>query len=156
MVELIFENRKLIRLVVCKFHVAAHQFSRVGHVDFVLVLAQAIDAQEENLHASIGHAVNKHRPEAQAAHPAIISLETGLSLEEHLKDVVACGSLEGFGDASTVFWRELQKRRPLRAYRLLRLSPQCGGSHDDCDWYVCVLQRAIQEVECRNLRSLST
>ena len=88
-----------------------------------------------------------------------------------------------------------QKRRPLRANRLLRLSRECGGSHE-CDCNVCVqsswesdedsflvptlhfqvpmlssiveipvssftgtsspfwiLQRAIQEVECRNLRS---
>ena len=59
------------------------------------MLANAIDVHGDTLRASIGHAGNQEPP-------AIISLDTGLCLEEHLKDVVAGGSLEGCGDASTV------------------------------------------------------
>jgi len=71
-------------------------------VAFVSVLAYAINVHGDTLRASIGHAGNDHRLGAQEAPPAIISLGTGLSLEEHLKNVVAGGSLEGYGDASTV------------------------------------------------------
>ena len=71
-------------------------------VAFVAVLAHAINVHGDTLRASIGHAGNDHRLGAQEAPPAIISLGTGLSLEEHLKKVIAGGPLEGYGDASTV------------------------------------------------------
>ena len=83
---------------VCSQRANTHIF-----IALVSVLANAVNAHGDTLRASNGHAGNDHRPGAQVAHPSIISLETGLSLEEHLKDVVAGGSLEGCGDSSTVF-----------------------------------------------------
>ena len=71
-------------------------------VAFVSVLAYAIKVHGDTLRASIGHAGNDHRLGAQEAPPAIISLGTGLSLEEHLKNVIEGGPLEGYGDACTV------------------------------------------------------
>jgi len=70
-------------------------------VAFVAALTYAIKNHGDALRASIGHAGNDHRLGAQEAPPAIISLGTGESLENHLKEVIAGGPLDGYGDAVT-------------------------------------------------------
>ena len=114
-----------------------------GFVALVSVLANAIDVHGDALRASMGHAGNQEPP-------AIISLETGLCLEEHLKDVVAGGSLEGCGDASTVLGKicnAVEDRKGAVHFELslnfddldivTPVTNTTGGSHE-CDWNVCV------------------
>ena len=119
--------------------------------------ANAINVHGDTLRASIGHAGNDHRLGAQEAPLAIISLETGLSLEENLKNVVAGGSLEGHGDVATVLGEICNDVADINArfedrkgavhfelivyYDDLEVTPVTnvtGGSHDECDRSVCV------------------
>ena len=53
-------------------------------------------------HASLDETCTCPERRAWDTPPTIISLETGLGLEEHLKNVIAGVPLEGYGDASTV------------------------------------------------------
>ena len=58
-------------------------------VAFLAVIAYAIKGHGDALQPSVGLAVNDHRLGAQDALPAVIFIGTGLSLEEHTKDIVA-------------------------------------------------------------------
>ena len=58
-------------------------------VAFVAVIAYAIKVHGDALLASVGLAGNDHRLGAQDAFLAVIFIGTGLSLEEHVKDIVA-------------------------------------------------------------------
>jgi glutamine synthetase len=60
-------------------------------------MVRAVDLHGDLLRVSVAHAGNDHRLGAQEAPPAIISLYTGMNMEEHIDSIIAGGALEGYG-----------------------------------------------------------
>jgi len=66
---------------------------------FTAALAYAINNHGDVIRAAVACAGNDHRLGAQEAPPAVISLGTGLAMEEHIKAVIGGGDLAGYGAA---------------------------------------------------------
>merc|ERR1712072_1333447 len=72
--------------------------SQADFAAFVAALLFAVHKHGDVLRGAIATAGNDHRLGAQEAPPAIISLYTGIGLEEHLDDIVNGGALGGYQD----------------------------------------------------------
>jgi len=63
---------------------------------FTAALARALHVHGDVVRAGVATAGNDHRLGAQEAPPAIISLCTGLNMEEHINNIIAGGPLAGY------------------------------------------------------------
>jgi len=73
--------------------------SQADFAAFVAALTYAINQHGDAIRCSIATAGNDHRLGAQEAPPAIISLYTGIGMEDHLAKIKEGGALEGYSDA---------------------------------------------------------
>jgi len=75
--------------------------SQVDFIACVAALAHALNNHGDLLRCGVACAGNDHRLGAQEAPPAIVSLYTGLHLEEHLSNIANNGGdLAGYGDSA--------------------------------------------------------
>jgi glutamine synthetase len=65
----------------------------------VAVLARTVKTHGDLLRTSVASAGNDHRLGAQEAPPAILSLYTGVQMEEHIRAIMAGGELAGYAGA---------------------------------------------------------
>jgi len=75
--------------------------SQADFAAFVAALTYAVNVHADAIRCSIATAGNDHRLGAQEAPPAIISLYTGLGMENHLDAIKGGGPLAGYSDAGT-------------------------------------------------------